>query len=136
MPRGDVGPDGKYGKRLEGQPRGRLLGRDRQVGAGLQCLVDQLWRFFPDGRQRVVRVQGRQERSQDIGERRSGSGDVDVLQATGGQGCRHLRRRIGPPGQVSRDGDELTTRSGQDQTSTGSGEQGDPQAPLEQVQLT
>jgi len=39
------------------------------------------------------------------------------------------------PGQVARNGHELATGGGQDKTSARAGEQGDPEVPLEKVQL-
>ena len=95
--------------------------------------------LFPEGGHRVIRVQGRQERCQercdDVGDGRTRSGDVDVLETAGSQGRCRVRRCIDPTRQIARDGDELPTGCGQDQTSAGSGEKRDPEVALEQPQL-
>ncbi len=122
--RPDLGPDGQLGQRDGAQPVRWRGGADDEVGSAGQRVVHPRGDLLPDGGQRVVGAQGREERRDDVGEGRARCGDGEVLHPAGRDRGRRLAGRGGLCHEVPRDRQEGPP---------GGAEREPPVAPVEEV---
>ena len=102
----------------------RRGGADDEVGSAGQRVVHPRGHLLPDGGQRVVGAQGREERRDDVGEGRARCGDGEVLHPAGRDRGRRLAGRGGLGHEVPRDRQEGPP---------GGAEREPPVAPVEEV---